>query len=521
MLSIFSNTNMVFKNKPSKEHIINEINYYGDAAHLLVNTKTTIPFMIKNFLPITFCDYIVKCAEDKASENVRDKKFINSNGWTSQRHKNYPTLDFAVTDINEISYLISNYVIQNIFPIYEEKYAINKHLLEITDLFIVKYEFNNQNKLSNHRDGSLLSFSILLNNKEDFDGGGTMMYLNGVENKGTLYEHNKGELLIHPGKILHAGNEITRGVRYLLVGFINVHRIGQHNHNKLNNTLNNTLNRNFIIDKSNYLNLNSFSISTNYQKEFDNFINRLLINSQNVKNPSLLDFNKEEYGIDEQLVFELYKFHMKRLNLEDKINDHYVEFWTNITFLDGNAIIKPIHIDKDEKTFHLHRELIVPILSTITYLDNTFTPTILTNTRFKKDINLYNGISLSFPTKFKHVCFNGETLHGVFNLESSEIDIVNQTRPDKDVRMTLCFNIFDKKPNTKLNSSKYTKLFPKSADYFTIHNNYDKTEETKISNIKMYSLLSKILNNQIEHTVIDELKTLLNGVKPSTITFTI
>jgi hypothetical protein len=514
MLSIFSNnTNMVIKNKTSKENVITELIQYSDTAPMFLNKKTSIPHMINNFLPSAFCDYIVKCAEDKASENLIDKKFISSNGWTSQRHNNYPTLDFAVTDINEISYLTSNYVIQNIFPIYEEKYAINKHLLEIVDLFVVKYEFNNQNKLSSHRDGSLLSFSILLNNKEDFDGGGTMIYLNDIENKGTLYEHNKGDLLIHPGKILHAGNEITKGVRYLLVGFIKLHRIAKNSHNKLNSQFNS----NFMIDKSNYLNLNTFTISTNYQKEFDNFINRLLINPQNVTTLSLLDFNKEEYGIDEQLVFELYKFHMTRLNLIDKINDHYVEFWTNITFLDGKPILKQIHIDKDEHALRSTKELIIPILSTITYLDNTFTPTVLTNTCFKSDINLYNGISLSFPNKFKHVCFNGGTMHGVINLESTEIDIVNQPKPNKDVRMTLCFNIFDKKPNSKLNNSRYTELFPKSFDYFTIDNNYDKIVETKISNIKMYSLLNKILQNQIEHNVIDEFKTLLSGGKPSTL----
>lgn len=232
-------------------------------------------------------------------------------------------------------------------------------------------------------------------------------------------------------------------------------------------------------------------------------------------------FNTKEYGIDEQLVFELYKFHMKRLNLEDKLNEYYVEFWTNIRFLNGDTILKPIHIDKDEKLFHSQNELIIPILSTITYLDNTFTPTILTNTRFKHDINLYNGLTLSFPNKFKHVCFNGGTLHGVINLESTEIDVINQYASNNVARMTLCFNIFDKKPATKLHSSKYTELFPKSVDYFTIHDNCAKAEETQISNLKMYSLLSKILNNQIEYTVIDELKTLLNGSKPSTINFTI
>ena len=85
----------------------------------------------------------------------------------------------------------------------------------VRDLFFVKYDLLKQNELKLHRDGSLVSFNILLNDASEFEGGGT--YFKHLDK---VIGIEKGDCVIHSGKVLHAGHPITSGERYILVGFL-------------------------------------------------------------------------------------------------------------------------------------------------------------------------------------------------------------------------------------------------------------------------------------------------------------
>ena len=89
-------------------------------------------------------------------------------------------------------------------------------VVNIHDLFIVKYKDNEQNYLDMHCDGSFLSFNILLSDTADFEGGGTYF------DDGLTAYLEQGDILIHTSRIKHAGLPITKGTRYLLVGFLNI-----------------------------------------------------------------------------------------------------------------------------------------------------------------------------------------------------------------------------------------------------------------------------------------------------------
>ena len=89
-------------------------------------------------------------------------------------------------------------------------------ILNIQDLFIVKYEATSQNYLELHVDGSFLSFNVLLSNTKEFEGGGTYF------DDGLTSYSEQGDMLIHSSKIKHSGLAITKGKRYLLVGFLNI-----------------------------------------------------------------------------------------------------------------------------------------------------------------------------------------------------------------------------------------------------------------------------------------------------------
>ena len=74
-----------------------------------------------------------------------------------------------------------------------------------------------QRGLAMHEDGSDFSFNALLSDPGAFDGGGTRF-----EGRfgGSAVRVGRGEVLVHAGALRHEGVAITRGRRYLCVGFL-------------------------------------------------------------------------------------------------------------------------------------------------------------------------------------------------------------------------------------------------------------------------------------------------------------
>jgi len=154
-------------------------------------------------------------------------------GWTTKRHASYPTTDIPIKH-TPLWPEAKRVVYERVFPLMARAYGIKKRNLNLHDLFFVKYDADTpeaQKHLDFHRDGSLLSFSILCNDPAEFDGGGTVFDALG----GAVVEPEAcGDLVIHSGKLRHSGQAITRGQRYLIVGFVKV--LGSDvNHNLLQN----------------------------------------------------------------------------------------------------------------------------------------------------------------------------------------------------------------------------------------------------------------------------------------------
>lgn len=97
-----------------------------------------------------------------------------------------------------------------------------------------------------------------------------------------------------------------------------------------------------------------------------------------------------------------------------------------------------LHVDKDEQLHKKNGQILLPILSTVTYLNDNLIPTIFTN--IKNDDENINSIKkkilFSFPNKLKHICFNGSYKHGVFNI----------LQKNEDSRKTLMINLWKIKP---------------------------------------------------------------------------
>jgi len=66
-----------------------------------------------------------------------------------------------------------------------------------------------------HRDASLLTLNVALSTMEDYEGGGTY-----IEALDEILKIDQGHLLCHAGSVMHAGNAISKGKRWVFVLFL-------------------------------------------------------------------------------------------------------------------------------------------------------------------------------------------------------------------------------------------------------------------------------------------------------------
>jgi predicted 2-oxoglutarate/Fe(II)-dependent dioxygenase YbiX len=187
---------------------------------------------------------IIQLAESHAAKH----------GWTTKRHAHYPTMDIAIDPETTpmLDATIRSFLAPIVLPTLAHHYRFVASELRVQDLFLIKYENQQQqqhgakgskagtaqDRLSAHRDGTLLSFSILLSDPaRDFEGGGLCFHSLGPTCEACSGERcsachgvgrlaipgcAQGDLTVHCGKLLHEALPVRRGKRYVLVGFVAV-----------------------------------------------------------------------------------------------------------------------------------------------------------------------------------------------------------------------------------------------------------------------------------------------------------
>jgi hypothetical protein len=109
-------------------------------------------FIYNKIFSKNVCEWIIFESEQYAK---------NNGGWTTRRHENYPTTDIPIEKINNIFNFIL-FSFSDIFNKIKKSYCFTEEVFfNITDLFVVKYNEEIQNKLDLHYDGSFLSINIL------------------------------------------------------------------------------------------------------------------------------------------------------------------------------------------------------------------------------------------------------------------------------------------------------------------------------------------------------------------------
>lgn len=210
-VSVYKNVSIHFKKKEMAVILDKKKNVQADLDFIKNDGKFTMNrFLQRCVFPKVYtpdiCKWIVEEGEKHASK---------TGGWTTCRHKNYPTTDLPVKDIPTVYSFILSSLPSNLDKIMK-MYGLEGSKINICDLFLVKYHENMQNELEVHKDGSVLSFGIVLSNPCDYEGGGTMF------EDGIHYSLEQGDMLVHSGRVNHTGMKITRGTRYVLVAFLYV-----------------------------------------------------------------------------------------------------------------------------------------------------------------------------------------------------------------------------------------------------------------------------------------------------------
>ena len=166
-------------------------------------------------------------------------------------------MDFAIDDSEEMMHYLGEGGIRfdhRVFGALSEAFDVDVEDLSYLDFFCASYEGKEEesssveageeeeegrktiDRLEFHRDGSLLSFTVLLNPPAEFQGGGTIFdALHDVSTQdndrqnsallspeGAISPPQAGYATLHCGKLLHGGHVVTRGQRIVLVGFVDV-----------------------------------------------------------------------------------------------------------------------------------------------------------------------------------------------------------------------------------------------------------------------------------------------------------
>lgn len=164
-----------------------------------------------------------------------------SGSWNSpdnNRHHTYATCDFPLDECESLSAYLEEIDLDNrILSRLSKRYNVDVQDMGYLDLFCAHYQAKDNvgqatmDRLEPHRDGSLLSFTVLLTPPKEFEGGGTSFdALRDVDTDestvlypgGVVRPPQAGDCVLHSGKLLHGADTVTSGERTVLVGFIEV-----------------------------------------------------------------------------------------------------------------------------------------------------------------------------------------------------------------------------------------------------------------------------------------------------------
>ncbi|KAL9185217.1 hypothetical protein ACHAXT_002994 [Thalassiosira profunda] len=154
------------------------------------------------------CQRAIKSAEEHATKS--------SGGWTTSRHYAVPTTDIPIHELTSLHAWFCNLWGATICPLLCRQFQLDKppqRDIFLHDAFLVRYDAERQRYLPPHVDESTHSFIIALN--DGFKGGGTYFHTLGK----TLAPSVGGMVSFCGGEVLHSGDPVVSGTRYVIAAF--------------------------------------------------------------------------------------------------------------------------------------------------------------------------------------------------------------------------------------------------------------------------------------------------------------
>ncbi|KAK7720551.1 hypothetical protein SLS63_009769 [Diaporthe eres] len=205
-------------------------------AYILTPEQRLQPTILANIFSAQDCELVLNSVADYVDRR---------GGLQTDRHEKFATTDVPVSELTQqfddasalekktVGYVVQEWVLGRILTQMASATGFRPQDLGLKDLFVVCYAGSEEStarkqvgvpvypipskqaSLSLHSDGCLLSFSLLLNHHDAFEGGGTFF-----RGSGKTFRVEQGGLLMHDAGLEHAGAKITSGQRIILVGFV-------------------------------------------------------------------------------------------------------------------------------------------------------------------------------------------------------------------------------------------------------------------------------------------------------------
>lgn len=138
------------------------------------------------------------------------------NGWETYLYS-LTKQDIAIRDISGL-YEMARPIVSYVKRTIESVYRARTVRIDRNQPHVLKYSAESGHTgVELHHDKCDLTANIMLSRSSSYSGGGTFF-----PDANEVAKLELGEFLIHPGNLVHAGVNITRGTRYLMVLFTHI-----------------------------------------------------------------------------------------------------------------------------------------------------------------------------------------------------------------------------------------------------------------------------------------------------------
>lgn len=171
------------------------------------------------------CANIIQLADDHFKVHGVDGE------WTALPAGEYKMRGFKLKDIPEIREFFTDVFRKRFLPMVQHtnpKFAARVADLCLDNCYLMKFTPATGARMDIHCDDGCLSFTIQMNPKEEYEGGGTWFEGlapegSGVNHEDGIIKMDVGHVHFRAGAIRHMGNTITSEKRYVIGGFA-IHR---------------------------------------------------------------------------------------------------------------------------------------------------------------------------------------------------------------------------------------------------------------------------------------------------------